>query len=147
MKISNIISLENYSLNINKQYFISKYEDSLGRSKATKLYYICYSVYEYIIKFSILIDKETELNKINKLLNKIEHYENRLQKLWGFSPNKSFHIYWNFSKSCSCKYHRNGSSEVIRMYSGNCKVHKHLFKKKEDKNNSGKVKIATWKDF
>lgn len=46
MKISNVVSLEKYTLNIKKQYFISKYEDELGRSKATKLYYVCYSVYE-----------------------------------------------------------------------------------------------------
>lgn len=124
MKLKREVSTENYSLTINKEYFLKKYgKESL---KTKRMFYLCYKTYLSILELCERVDREEDKEKISQIMKKIEHYENRLQQFWDFKPNSNFHIYWNMPLSCCCSKRYNHDRSIRRVYNSSCKIHGHL---------------------
>lgn len=118
MKVSDKVETENYTLTVNKKFFLQR-GDLPGFKLATLFY-------QRLLELCEDIDVEEDPEKIERLRGKIEHTENRIQKVWGFKPNYMYHRYWCKPHSCCCRMKEDRSGITDKFYSRNCKIHKHL---------------------
>lgn len=118
MKVSDKVETENYSLIVNKKFFLQR--GDLSGFKLATLFY------QRLLDLCEEVDEEEDPEKIERIREKMLHTENRIQKVWGFRPNYDYHRYWSKPNSCCCKMTEFRSGITEKKYSPNCKIHKHL---------------------
>ena len=81
-------------------------------------------------KFSELKEKD-ELTKEEAVeyFNEIRDIEFDMQDNWNFEKNEDMHSNWFKDPNCTCPYLDNVDSlgSELNYYSGDCKIHKHMF--------------------
>ena len=118
-------SLEDNNIFLNGYNFSVDYYNSLTNmpeKQKKALAYLHYEIDYYIAQ--LFITKEQ--CEIEKIANKITLTEFKMQKVWGFELNRSYHIHWLRSIFCECNKKENkrlfGKDFIINP---KCPIHKH----------------------
>ena len=92
-------------------------KQKLSKSQVSKIY-LAHD------ELQALLSSECPLQGKN-LITAIEGQEYKLQRLWGFIPDRSFHRYWYRSDKCTCPIMDNDEliGVEMRLYSDSCKLH------------------------
>lgn len=92
-------------------------KQNLSISRVTKLY-IAHD------ELSALLSKDCPIPD-SELAHAIESQEYKLQRLWGFAPDRDWHKYWYRTERCTCPKMDNDDLIGVwqRWFASDCKLH------------------------